>query len=354
MKRELFLKKMYYIFEVCIICNLIACSNNDIVNVFQNGELRNLHFESEIKVEFLETDISCFGAQEFILIDSLFIFNLNSEDYNYKVYNMKSKEYFPIIKKGRGPNEIRYPYKIYLDSVIGDTINLFAVDNSDEKYINISVDINSKKTIVDKENIKIEASYIDKMYQYEKNEYFIEYCANNESVCYGIVKDDTIINSHNIFNVNDYESFLFTNYTALNYNKGRYVSAMKFLDQINIYNIHDPEISFTMFNDIKWVDIDIIQNKFMPFRKEFYQSITSSDEYIFALYANQTRKEWATTERPVEIHIISWDGEPLIKIHSEIKLCSIFYDKKENIMYALNLEDQILKLDMSEILDVKS
>jgi hypothetical protein len=87
----------------------------------------------------------------------------------------------------------------------------------------------------------------------------------------------------------------------------------------------------------------------MPFKKEYYVDLRDSGEFFFGLYANQTRQEWATGDRPGEIHVINWNGQPICKLLTKEKLVHFDIDPIHNVLYAITESDEVYKYDLGKI-----
>jgi hypothetical protein len=137
--------------------------------------------------------------------------------------------------------------------------------------------------------------------------------------------------------------------TIFNKELKKYASSMIFQDQINIYDLNNPEKSFAISLNKNISSIVDNSQTIMPFKKEYYVDIRESRSKIFALYANQTRKDWATGDKPAEIHVIDWDGNPICKLLTKEKLLHFDIDKENNQLYGLTEKQEVIKYDLNQI-----
>lgn len=128
---------------------------------------------------------------------------------------------------------------------------------------------------------------------------------------------------------------------------------MIFQDQLNIYDIRNPlkSISVTLNNSSN----SLLENSqtIMPLKKEFFVDVRNSQEKIFALYVNQNRKEWATGDKPAQILVFDWSGNPICKLETKEKIIRIDIDSKKNQLYGLSEKQEIILYDLNNIVELK-
>lgn len=128
---------------------------------------------------------------------------------------------------------------------------------------------------------------------------------------------------------------------------------MMFMDQLNIYDILNPQKSFAVTVNKKPVSMSEASRMIMPLKKEYYVDLREANGLLFGLYANQTRKEWATGNRPAVIQVISWQGDPVCKLSTTEKLIHIAVDPIKNILYGLTEKEEIYAYNLKEITELK-
>jgi len=87
----------------------------------------------------------------------------------------------------------------------------------------------------------------------------------------------------------------------------------------------------------------------MPNKYEYYVDLVATEEKLFALYANQTRKTWALENKPAEIHVFDWMGKPLYKVTLDEKILKIAIDKQKNSLYGMTAEEKIYQYDIKKL-----
>ena len=89
----------------------------------------------------------------------------------------------------------------------------------------------------------------------------------------------------------------------------------------------------------------------MPEKFEYYEDLTSTSSFLFAVYANRSRKDWALLENvPTEIQVFDWDGNARYLIQTQEKLASIAIDEERKLLYGMTLAETVYKYDIATIL----
>ena len=93
----------------------------------------------------------------------------------------------------------------------------------------------------------------------------------------------------------------------------KFVSAMKSINQLNIGNVFDDQkISLKIYDHKPRLD-DIVDKETGIEKHRYYLEVEASSDYIYGLYIDQSLEEIYAKEKPVEIHVFSWDGIALCK-----------------------------------------
>src|SRR5690606_7843149 len=144
-------------------------------------------------------------------------------------------------------------------------------------------------------------------------------------------------------------SYLLAASTSFNSQKMKYVSAMKFIDQINFYEIDDPQKSKSFSvnkNSAKMVEVERTP---MPDRMEYYVDLRSDSSFVYGLYVNQNRKDWALNEKPGVIQVFDWHGNPICELITEEKLIYFDIDSKNKRLYGMTIEEDLFVYDLKGI-----
>ncbi len=303
--------------------------------------------------------IDNFGANTIHIIDSFMIFAGGRLDTFYKVCSKYDYTYLGnYIPQGRGQSElssISFPLFYQTDSS-GAKIFLQDRENLTIKTFNITKSVKKRRTVFDNENIDIKnLPGLKTLYPINDTLFFLHYFNyRNNKECYALLNSDTQIPLYTdtIYN-NSISSrgniFLWNTFGSINYNKKRYVTAMQFFNQINIYNI-DTRNALTIIPNNTQTQIKEVEETLMPEKMEYYEDLISTDSQIWALYANKNRKDWATQENiSTEIHVLDWDGNPLVKFILPQKINKIALDEEQKILYGMTSSEKVFKYPINQL-----
>lgn len=125
------------------------------------------------------------------------------------------------------------------------------------------------------------------------------------------------------------------------------VLGMRFFDQINILDMKGKD-NLTITTSEQLYDLDDIKEKrVVP--NIIYSCLQCSDDKIFALYMDQSFSDWQRKEKPVEIHVFDWSGQPLYKIDIPQYLSYFSIDFKGKALYGLTYGEEIYRYDLSAL-----
>lgn len=85
-------------------------------------------------------------------------------------------------------------------------------------------------------------------------------------------------------------------------------------------------------------------------RKIYYTAITQSSKNIFALYSDCSFEEWVKGSITPHLHIFDWDGNFLFDVTLSENLKVISLDEDTNMLYGVDINDNVYKYDLSNIL----
>lgn len=355
-------KKMKLIYTILISTILCYCQNNNSIdskNLFIGKTIIINDFLKTLAIKGEHIPISNLGADAMYTVDTFLLFISAKTDTFYSIYSTTSnKHLLNVLPKGRGNNEfinISYPLFSTCDSS-GVKISFLNRNFLHINTINITKSVKYNTTYLENQVIDVDIEPETKgafllndsllFYHYFKydtrNEYYSIYNLKHKS----FIQEDSIYKSP-LPNIGDI--FLWNNFSCFNQQKNTYATAMQFLNQINIYSLERRKaISLIYGNNIS--NFKEVVECPMPEKYTYYVDFISSSKYIFGLYANQTRKNWALEENlPVEIHVFDWDGNPKFKITMQEKLAKIAINEKQNVLYGMTQEEDVYTYNLSQI-----
>jgi len=144
-------------------------------------------------------------------------------------------------------------------------------------------------------------------------------------------------------------SYLLATSTSFSLANRKYVSAMGFIDQLNIYDLARPEESKALTVHKKRIGMEQVERTPMPEKMEYYVDLQSDSERIYALYANQNRKDWAVNETPAVIQVFDWNGNPLCELKTKEKIVHFDVDENRRKLYGLTIEEDLYVYDLGEM-----
>lgn len=351
------MKTIFTIFTILLLFN--SCQRPT-YNIFK-GDTK--YITSFPKTDSLKGDtiiINSFGANTIHIVDSFMVFVGSRLDTFYKVCSKNNYEFLgSYVPKGRGDSElsdITFPIfcktesdgaKIYLQDRGSSTIKIF----------NITQSVKSQRTIFDEERINIKSfPGFKALYPINDTLFFTHYFDYKEDKeCYSLLNSNTNIPLYiDTIYTEKLSSrgniFLWNTFNCLNPNKQKYATAMQFFNQINIYEI-DKRKALTIIPQGESSHLEEVETTLMPEKMEYYEDLISTENQIWALYANQNRKDWATKENiSTEIHILDWDGNPQHKLILPQKINKIALDEEQKILYGMTSSEQVFKYNLDHIL----
>ena len=134
--------------------------------------------------------------------------------------------------------------------------------------------------------------------------------------------------------------------------KKKMVMAMHGMNKIHIFDLEEPKNNITLTpKNQKYESLSDLARLEPLQRITYYNGVTSTQDYIFALFLNQlVFDRHHGQSKGVEIHIFDWNGRPLYKLHVEEHLFGFCIDPIKKIMYAYDSDENIYQYDLSEIL----
>ncbi len=336
-------------YYISIIISIISFSCNS-KNIFQDYEIKQaVTFKTTTELSGQKTNLSPEGILALNFIDSLIIVQQKKMSDYIAVYEKKSwHKLKTLLPKGRGPNEFRdftfggqymkkkHETAIYFSDINQGNLYMLNLTKSlQEDSLNIKCI--SKIPYRSYPTFLTDSFYISKTYIPEKKEL-------------SFLLHDTLARPIDKYLI--YESINFTRYNQINSadqikpDLSKIAMAMFMFNQINILDLHKKHsFSITTSKGSTWLSERYIENH-EPIL--YYIDLKCTDEKIYALYVNQKISEWQRVEKPIEIHIFNWEGEPLYKLKIKESLRNFDIDENNKKLYGLATQEEIFEYDIKE------
>lgn len=140
---------------------------------------------------------------------------------------------------------------------------------------------------------------------------------------------------------------------AVNQTRKSLVMAMCMLPQVNVLDVSTGE-KYTVAVSKDYKNWRKILNCGNSDRRVYYTAITQSSKNILALYSDCSFEEWVKGVISPHLHIFDWDGNFLFDVTVSENLKVITFDEVTHILYGVDLNDNVYKYNLSNLLcDVK-
>ena len=127
------------------------------------------------------------------------------------------------------------------------------------------------------------------------------------------------------------------------------VSVMQSVNQVNVLDVNTLERkSLKMFSKYPYLD-DIIDPKTEIEKQTYYCDVEVTDDYIYALFMDQPSMDSYEKEKSQEIHVFTWQGDPVCQLNIPQYITDISIDKHRGYIYGwdqINEKVYKYKIDM--------
>lgn len=136
---------------------------------------------------------------------------------------------------------------------------------------------------------------------------------------------------------------LYSDNLALKPDKKNIVTAMRFFNRIDIYNSEGKlAYSFEGAKDSKQLPINskMLKEEDLSSLTLYYEYITVSNKYIYALYLEQEENKYGEEIKPVEIHVFDWQANLIAKMKIPDYLISFCVDEDNQKIYGVSFYEE--------------
>lgn len=367
-------KNIFYVLIIIAIASSViyGCKKDDLP--YFKGEIITIdNFAQEIVLKGEKVDLGDINEGQPFVCDSFLVFvTFKYPDYYFYAFDIKSgKHIASFCPKGNGPNDfLSCDMSYQLVKKDGES-KIWVRDYNNQKIhlINVTRSIAQQTTICDS-IVPFEWSkffqypltgvfFLDKGEilginqcedQYSTGEeykprdlYLFKESFNNKIRDYHLYQRPVISLDHRV----KFENFEFYNSSyRIKPDNTMLAIAMKMLGQISIVDIKTGvQKNFRMKESITFPDIE----KDVYKTRRYYSTMAVSDKYIFAIYVDVALKDTPPPFGGHIIHVFTWNGEPVYRVHVKESIKNITLDVPNQLLYAVDLEDNLYSYDISGI-----
>jgi len=338
---------------------LIGCDKN---SDFRGEIIKIENIEEYIHIQSNIIKIDSIHNRDFAVVDSIAFFYRTLDNlYSFDVFNIKTGSEigkFCPIGKGHGEYLALSPIKEVTKEGNDLRAILFAPNESKLLIWNISKSIEQGTTVYDKiieYRCKDSSSSYTALYPIG-NDSLLAYIAsvhisNTDIITPSQYQIRSMFSDREIKRIQVFDSpkaieesailpeRFYSSSFCVKPNKKQFAEAMTYQPQINIIDIETSSIKGYSYDGEHINSLDEGNNLNV---QRFYLRVQSTDNYIFALYDGSMRSKNPNTDGYKELHLYNWNGSMLKKIILENPIHEIFIDKKNNLLYGVNANEQNL------------
>lgn len=350
----------------CIIASILlhSCGDNYKNDLSESKKTFVSEFPVVLQIDAERISIETTGLNNIFIIDNYLIgINYSGSNNFLHVYdNIRFSKLGSLISRGKGPDELltlQYNQQWEKDSA-GTYMWVTDINSNKLCRLNIGKSIDLKNSVYDR--------CIDNIEMF--NSFNIFYMDDNYILTNPRISRHNKHNTLQLFNYNtsklDNEYQLYSDDFSSNIDERIYqlfctvkpdrtkISAfsMRF-SRIHIFNRdHTDSRTITVFQDVtEGIISNSLRNKELHDINRFYNSLTVTEEFIFALYVNKHIEELMSSEaiEGAEIHIFDWNGNPIKQLLIAENIWQITIDDKEKHLYGITANEEVYRYNLSNI-----
>lgn len=130
----------------------------------------------------------------------------------------------------------------------------------------------------------------------------------------------------------------------------RLVMAMCFLPQINILDLRQSGVRQVLAINKKYKNWEQMLNMDNADLNVYYLCVCPLTECFVALYCGESMQDWLQGNYKSHLHVFSWSGKFICDITVDEGLKSIAVDRRYDMVYGLDAEDNIYRYDLSGLI----
>ena len=340
-----------------------------------NSSKSDLIFKLEYSLEGNQILLEDVNINQLFTIDNYLFGHQYKGEYYFKIFDIENlSEIGELCRRGNGPNE--FPFYLMLNQHYTDNseVCIWVHDLTVGRLtkINVTQSLRDNETIVLREiptrpqSAFYNAFVIDSSLIVGRSTNSI--INMNRLQLYNPI-DDSIIRTISLFpkvDVNQSKDDI--NFTMLKYNplfvssiglkpdKSKIASAMTSFNRVDIFDINGDVYK----SIIEGPDVPDYLKKYLNAVEDnsesslqyFYNSIFTSNNFIYALYVGQELSEYGQKPLPTQLRIFDWEGNPMAKINLNDYLINFTIDEDRGVMFGVDhYNEKLLQYDIKELVD---
>lgn len=313
-------------------------------------------FDPLVKVEKIKPDTvfqAEMGTIDFSVIDGKFIYEMGQRDTLWYVYD-GNRFLGAFGQSGRGKDEFLNCIYCGQKYQNGDTLGMWINDmmQQEMRLVNITESLEKNKTVIMKEIRTIDLSlnsFILNDTSILAQQYFQHRAVDlvNYNPINGRRKS---ISMYAPMKLDPFTVYL--NHMKIRPAGDKVVSVMCYLDQINILSLNDSGRIAATRGNASENSMDAIQYNWRGQPETYYyKGLDVTDDYIFALYLNQSYDDFPDKPQPVYFHVLDWEGNLHKCFQVDEYLTRVSIDAENLQLYGYSLiGEKVFRYDLKGIL----
>jgi hypothetical protein len=324
--------------------SLMACGRQQ--NYFADNVLSVKEFDTVEKLEgtiFMEDE---YGQYNIICLKDYFVITSVQREYRFFAYSYAGDSLGGFGTQGPGPNELM---NIVLNGVDFENNRFWINDVSKARLCEIDVKQSLERgectfnRTVKNLSFSLNALYINDTLLISEGRK-----ANNYSVIWTNPGSETVIKDED-----EYRKDLSAGEDPFSYyrslwrvkpDKKRMVASMFAINQLNFMDLLSGErFSLAIFKSVPGLE-QIVDKKSEIEKWTYYCDLEVTENYVYALYMNQSHGDVLNVEKEQEIHVFDWEGKALHRYILPHYIKDFTVNEKESAIYGLTaLDEKIYK-----------
>ncbi|MDR1593634.1 MAG: TolB-like 6-bladed beta-propeller domain-containing protein [Prevotellaceae bacterium] len=317
--------------------------------------MKTIHFDKEYTIVGEHLNIDSIGVRKALVLDKYLIVETYQQNCFTKIYDLSSLNFLgDFLCRGQGPADVLYAQleyakspSLYIEDLNSKSIKIVEIfETMNDGSLRLSVSIKNTLKYRDGSFADAEkALYVNDTLLWVKSydamdKEMMYYCKYNPVK--KEITDKIPLYNYPVTPEIRYQKMI-TLFDFIKPDGSKIVSTIGSLDQLDIYNLVEPDKSISVTQNDHLFDYEYI--KYNENMWDFYFAQPyCSDNLIFALYRSPANNV-------VEVHVIDWDGNPVCKLILDRMIKSLTVDFDAGFMYGVSsIEDRTYRYDIRNIL----
>lgn len=297
------------------------------------------------KVNLNDSDL--FGVTDIQVFDSILVLKCTktSAPQMLHAFSCRDGQYYgSFVANGRGAGEALSP--LMRGSAVsreGDIlVDLFDLGQNSAYIWNLSESIARQRTVMSS-SVKMKELTMNLFRKEDK------YISFNPTHCSVSDSTQNVIDIIPMYPEVSGHSDKLSSCAGLNKHKNKLAMAMMMFPQVNFLDLDTKEkMTLAVTKDYRnWREVLGKENIDLNI---YYLDCTQSDRSFFGLYINTGFQNWIDEDYDSQIHVFDWDCNFKYEIIVEEKLKAISYSPSNNVLYAVDVKDELYYYDLQGLI----